>query len=772
MLREQSFYTKLVLFSCAICIIPLLALGFFSYMKSSHSIQQHVNQSNVQLMEQTSSNLEQTLQTLDYSLNNFINSTLMLDAMYKPMTTYDFQGYNAIRKELSYQQSSKTMVTDIILVNSTDNWVITNAGLYNLNEYAFKNSLLLYSNLPFISNWLLLPNNSLGAADTESSGCKYMITLIKKMPLHTSEKRGLLFAAIPECRLAAVLGTPSDSHEVMVLDQSNRIIIHPDEAKVGQSVMDSGIIPETDLALMVGKSGQFQSKSNDKDSTITFIRSEFNGWIYVSITDIAVTNKEARAIGWFTLYVLLGIIGLSVFFVWFGSRRMYFPIHGILKGIADRLPNSDKPHKNELLFIDEHLRDLFASNSKLHGELYQTGMQVRSFFLVKLYQGIVGNRELEESLERFGYSKQISSWNNLATLTLQIDLLKETRYEQADLDLLMFAIKNIIEELIPGDNCVSPVIIEQTLTTTIGCSGLTTEAFCNQLYQWTEEIQRMIRNYLELDVSIGISLPFTHIRKAPRAFQEGLEALKRRLTLGEGVIIPYASINAGKHTLIYAYPKLQENELIDSIKLANEDRSFVVLNQWLKEVFQKERSPHEYQISLVRLLNNCMIVMQEAGIRLEQLNLQEGSLYEELLQLYVSSEIETWFKDRIILPMIQVFRDRQESQYQNLSEQIIDIIHKEYERDLTLEECASRMHYNVFYLSSVFKKETNMSFSEYLADYRFQISKKWLVETNLPIKDIAEKLTYTNAQNYIRFFRKLEGMTPGQYRTQFSAQNK
>jgi AraC-like DNA-binding protein len=34
----------------------------------------------------------------------------------------------------------------------------------------------------------------------------------------------------------------------------------------------------------------------------------------------------------------------------------------------------------------------------------------------------------------------------------------------------------------------------------------------------------------------------------------------------------------------------------------------------------------------------------------------------------------------------------------------------------------------------------------------------------MPIKDIAAKLRYNNSQNFIRSFRKQEGMTPGQYR--------
>jgi len=44
------------------------------------------------------------------------------------------------------------------------------------------------------------------------------------------------------------------------------------------------------------------------------------------------------------------------------------------------------------------------------------------------------------------------------------------------------------------------------------------------------------------------------------------------------------------------------------------------------------------------------------------------------------------------------------------------------------------------------------------------MAKKWLEETDMPIKDIAAKLRYNNSQNFIRSFRKQEGMTPGQYR--------
>ncbi|MEK3731277.1 MULTISPECIES: helix-turn-helix domain-containing protein [Paenibacillus] len=763
---KNSLYSKMILFGCVISIIPLIALGFFSFMKSSASVQSHVNSSNIQLMNQTNSNLEQVLKTVDYTLNYVINSNILQEALYRPLSYYDFQLYNKLREELSLLQSPETKVTDVILANATMNWLVNNRGMYDFYEYASSDTLLSLMELKSNSNWLLLETESLGSSDTQSYACPYTITLAKKMPLSSSEARGIAVATIPSCSLAAMMDSPSDTREVMVLDHDYRIVVHPEPGKLGRYLTDTGYEQE-DLERFDSKSGQFETRIDGKPVSITYVRSDFNGWLYASLTEMAAVTKESRSIGWFTLYICLVMIGFSLLVVWLGTRRMYTPIRHIFESIVERLPEIQANKKNELQIIDEHIRDMFQSNTQLRNELRQHSQQVRTFFLHKLFLGKINAPEAEEQIELFGYRELVSKWERMAVFTLQIDMLDETRYERKDSDLLLFAIHNMIEEIIPSEHRLPSVIIDQTQVTLIGRGEITLEQFNDYIYKLSEEIQKTTRSFLDLDVSIGISLPYSNLFKTARAYQEGLEALKHRIKLGTGVIIPYHSLNSGKHTRVYFYPTQVENELIDAIKLADEERALELLGQWLSDVFHKDRTPHEYQISLIRLLNDLMIVMQESGIMLEQVHIQDGSLVEELLKLYTSSDIERWFHTRVIQPMVKVFRDRQQSQYQNLSEQMIEMIRNEFDRNITLEECASRLHYNNFYLSSVFKKETNMSFSEYLTQYRFKMSKKWLVETDMPIKEIAEKLSYNNSQNFIRSFRKLEGMTPGQYRSKY-----
>ncbi|MNY46244.1 HTH-type transcriptional regulator YesS [compost metagenome] len=95
---------------------------------------------------------------------------------------------------------------------------------------------------------------------------------------------------------------------------------------------------------------------------------------------------------------------------------------------------------------------------------------------------------------------------------------------------------------------------------------------------------------------------------------------------------------------------------------------------------------------------------------------------------------------------------------------MVEMIHAGYEQDISLESCAAQLKYHPVYVSRVFKKETGVTFIDYLTNYRVNMAKKWLKETDMKISEIAERLNYTNSTGFIRTFRKLTGMTPGQYR--------
>ncbi|MFD0680603.1 MULTISPECIES: helix-turn-helix domain-containing protein [unclassified Paenibacillus] len=769
MLNKRSIFLKMILFGSALCILPVIALGFFSYLRSSEAIQIQVKQGNAQFLTQLKGNIEQVLVTLDNNLSQVVNSTTFQEAFYRQLTVYDFQLLNSLKKNMSFTQSVDSKVTDVLLANTENNWLISNDGLYAFDKFPKKDELLSFIGLPLSSNWILNRSELSASRMTESYECEYIVTLVKKLPVFSMQKKGLAVAHIPSCSLSAMIDNPSQLQDVVVF-KDQQILIHPNEKMIGKSVLETGYVSKEDLAMFNDPEGQFEIKRGTGRYSVSYIRSEYNGWIYASFTDINHITAQSRAIGWFTLYLCLLIIGISVCFVWFGSRKIYTPIRQIMRAVIERFPHHDKNRQDEFQMIHEHITQLIESNSSLRGEMQQYTKQLRTTFIHKLFQGKMKSSEIGEALVHFDYEKRVAAWERMAVLTLQIEMHEQIRYSTKDLDLLQFAVSNILEEMVPAHQCLGPVIHDQTQVALVGCSGMNDRQFKSYIFELAESIQHNIKSYLKLVVSIGISLPFSQLDEASRAYQEGLEALKYRLKLGEGIIISSVAMTSGKQPAVFSYPQHISGELIDSIKLADQDRVRELLKEWMEYVFSKERMPWEYQNMLMLFLNELMVVLQESGISMAELGLEGCSLYEELLQLYVGADIEAWFQSRILIPMIQVFTNRRDSLYHNLSAQIIDFIQTCYLEDITLEQCAARLHYNSSYLSTVFKQETGMTFSDYLAMHRQKAAKQWLIETNMTVKEIAKQLNYNNPQNFIRSFRKQEGMTPGTYREKFGKQ--
>ena len=768
-MRSLNYFAKLTIFGCLLSTIPVIFIGIFAYATSSNEIQKNANEGKLQLISQINSNVEQKLTTVNHTMNQVLASTVVKRAMGQPLTATDFMLYDDLRNEIRHMQSFDTKLEDVLLINAQHDWLIKNSGLYTLDEYEYSEQLLELMNTPEQSSWILTPSYLFYSEEfsRNTSVCPYNITLVKQLPANSIETYGLALANIQTCTLQELIEQDASS-KVLIFDEQQRLLIHPDQSLVGQHISKSGVsINEGDMS---AQSGQYNAIIDEVTSSISYFRSPLTGWTYMSISSIEALTAESKKIGLYTLYICLIMILVCFFIVWLGSKKFYSPIRRLLTQISSGTsaePMINSSNHNEFQLISERVHDLFQSKSELEFQLQQHLHQVRTLFFMKAYQGQIKASEFTAHLQQFGFTKQLEQWHTLATLTIQIDYHPGSSHTVQDSDLLLFALHNVIEELLEPGQRLTPIILDQSVVVTIGSIETNADKFNSFQFSLTEMLLKQINEILNLRISIGISSPAHSFYSMSTAYREGLDALKHRIILGEGIIIPYDQTNENRHVLQLNYPYQLENELLDSIKVADEQQAKQLLSQLLQSILQTERSPQEFQFPLTRLLNNLVHMMQEAGITLNQLKHSTGSLLEQLLKISHKNEIERWFWKSIIFPLIEIFRDRQEEQYHKLSEKIIDLIQQYYDTDLTLEECAARLHYNANYLSGVFRKETNVSFSDYLTMYRFKMAKKWLAESNLPIKDIAARLKYNNSQNFIRSFRKQEGMTPGQYRDKY-----
>ena len=84
--------------------------------------------------------------------------------------------------------------------------------------------------------------------------------------------------------------------------------------------------------------------------------------------------------------------------------------------------------------------------------------------------------------------------------------------------------------------------------------------------------------------------------------------------------------------------------------------------------------------------------------------------------------------------------------------------------DISLRQMATDLHVSYNYLCRFFKEQTGMVFLDYLHNLRIEKSKELLKNTNKAINDIALEIGYLNANSYIRKFKQITNLTPGEYR--------
>lgn len=85
-----------------------------------------------------------------------------------------------------------------------------------------------------------------------------------------------------------------------------------------------------------------------------------------------------------------------------------------------------------------------------------------------------------------------------------------------------------------------------------------------------------------------------------------------------------------------------------------------------------------------------------------------------------------------------------------------------------IEHVARQLHVSVRTLRRRLKEE-NSSFRELLDEVRFQLAKEYLLDTRLPLTEIAELVGYTEAGNFSHAFRRWSGQPPRDFRNQHGA---
>ena len=102
--------------------------------------------------------------------------------------------------------------------------------------------------------------------------------------------------------------------------------------------------------------------------------------------------------------------------------------------------------------------------------------------------------------------------------------------------------------------------------------------------------------------------------------------------------------------------------------------------------------------------------------------------------------------------------------YSPLVQKVITLVDFDITSDLSLSRQAEMLNVNASYLSTLFKKETGTTLTEYVAKKRIEQAAFLLTSTNLQIQTVAQNCGIYDVNYFTKLFKKHTGKTPKEYR--------
>ena len=763
-LKTSGFFKSLVLISCIIGIMPLLLLGYLSYHKSADIVEEEVTAGNRLILQQNKEQVESHLKTIDTLTTQTIGGPVTTNAVSMPSVLdlpyeYDHKKlFDSLIYKLVQIQVFELGIQDVHLISFRQHWIVDGGAVYPMqrirgnsahDDYLLhlNDQLESYRNDQKRSYWQL-------TGDQEDA---YVLKLIKHIPLNSSDPYGLISVNVPMSELGKRLTGGGQLGAVIVLDEEGTLLFHPDAPRIGASARGEAYY--TELLRQEAGEGVFSREVDGVKVAVIYNRSAYNNWTYISLTPLDSLTLKSDKIKVYTIMSVAILIVLVVIASLAVSLRMYSPIHRIYRFMK---PDALAAKGNELKFIGDQVIHMAQSQSRLADQVESLNRQAREFYVYKILLGSIKSNELEENLEKYGYPVD---WDQWCLIAIQIDTLDGTRYAEKDLDLLLYAIHNIAEEIVPAGMRLSPVIHNQSLLLFVGAPLDNDIPFRVQVFNHTENIRQHVREYLKLKVSIGISRSYSDFVNAPEAHQESLDALAYRTRLGQESILFIDEVQPDAKQQ-FRYPKELEFRILESVKALDPEQAREGIRQIIARFYEHQVNHYDYQLFLGRLFSNLTGIVQDAGASVQEVFDKDIFASDILLRMHTPEQIQMWFETQVLSPLMGWVELRLQKQEVNISKEMIEEIQRNYDQDLSIELFASRLNYHPSYISRVFKKDTGINFTEYLSAYRIEVAKKWLKDTDMKISDIAERLQYSTASNFNRIFKKIVKVTPSQYRDQ------
>jgi AraC family transcriptional regulator len=96
---------------------------------------------------------------------------------------------------------------------------------------------------------------------------------------------------------------------------------------------------------------------------------------------------------------------------------------------------------------------------------------------------------------------------------------------------------------------------------------------------------------------------------------------------------------------------------------------------------------------------------------------------------------------------------------------VLDFIHDNLERDLTLDEIASVANLSKYHFAKSFRTAMGIAPHQYIVKVRIEKARKLLAVDSISVEEVANRVGYSDKGHFSAQFMKIVGVSPNRYRT-------
>jgi len=564
------------------------------------------------------------------------------------------------------------------------------------------------------------------------NGLRYMVWVIP-YPLQASQPIGAMIATINRDYFTDLLKGADGGLEIALClaDHSEIFVSHENEFTVEESLLQEAL--ETNQTSFPGHEG-----------TIDIIRVGLGqtGWSLLALIPEKqfvqrMLQNESRLI-LVTFLLALAAMALGVFMAW----QNYSPVARLSNYITGQAKDSGFFNARELGHIAQAFDVAKSTNQQLKEQMGQEKDILRRQLIYSLLQGNYGLPEME-------YLKMLCengidlSERRLFVLLIQPDIFSVDVREH---------ITHILQREPDSHNYICFIYESKR----IALLAATDNSSTTEMKAYAKKLVDETFNQTQRTLNIGISQPFEACTKANQALIEATGALEMARSQADEAVVVYKAGKTGGiiereeitrrqmrlyHALAYGNEETFRDALLDMVELFSvAEQNTMMKYIWGETVCQVLRQIDEAKLEDGKKIQETLLACDTPEAFLVELSNVTDALRGQRIQ-------------------------ESEKQKNAINERILQYINEHiYEANFSLSGLSEQFQMSTTKMSRSFKSIAGETFQNYVSDRRMQESCRLLVETNLKISEIMERVGYVDATSFSRKFIRSFGVSASQFR--------